>query len=428
MQLEHPKWSRNTNIYEINVRQYTKEGTLNAFKKHLPRLKDMGVETLWFMPVTPISDKDKKGSLGSYYAVQNYKAVNPEFGTFKDFIQLVKTAHELNFKVIIDWVANHTGNDNKWIEKHPDFFCYENEMIIHPNGWSDVSKLNYENASMQHAMIDAMKFWVTECDIDGFRCDMAHLVPLEFWVKAKKEINIIKRDLFWLAECEEPDYHEVFDATYTWQWMHKTESLVKRETNLYGLLDVLKHYDATFYKDAYRVYFTSNHDENSWNGTEYEKFGNAAKALAVFSCSWQGLPLIYSGQELPNNKRLLFFDKDFIEWKPICDLHNFYKTLLQLRKTNAALTADSSSSTQIIYTTCDDKIFAFLRKSNEDEVLVILNLSEEKISLRINDHQVRGNFKNIFNTKEYFNVDQLSENNFDLYPWDYRVLEKQKAL
>lgn len=428
MKFEHPEWNYNTNIYEVNIRQYTNEGTFNAFKKHLPRLRDMAVETLWFMPTTPISIKDRKGHLGSYYAVQNYKAINPEFGSLVDFKELVNTAHGLGFKIIIDWVANHTGNDNIWIETNPDFFCYENGMIIHPNGWDDVSKLNYDNSQMRHAMIDAMRFWIEECDIDGFRCDMAHLVPLDFWVEAKTEISKVKENLFWLAECEEPDYHLVFDATYTWQWMHKTEALVKKETNLNGLKEVLGYYDYAFNKDAFRVYFTSNHDENSWNGTEYNKYGNAAKALAVFTSTWKGIPMIYSGQELPNYKRLLFFDKDVIDWNPECNLHIFYKTLLQIRKTNAALSARSNSITQMISTNCEDKVFAFIRKKDNDEVMVILNLSDNYISLMINTDHLAGNFKNIFNSQEQVNAYDLLKNALELNPWDYRVYEKQKTL
>ena len=267
----HPEWSYTTNIYEVNVRQYTPEGTFEAFEKHLPRLKDMGVEILWFMPITPISLKDRKGTLGSYYAVQNYTEINPEFGSMKDFKNLVYNAHSLGFKVIIDWVANHTGNDNVWIDLHPDFFAYNEETkeIIHPNGWEDVAKLNYDNKDMQDAMIDAMKFWIATTDIDGFRCDMAHLVTLDFWKKTKAELDKVKPQLFWLAECEERNYHEVFDATYTWYWMHKTEDVLKQNENVVsGFFDVLLHYNASFAQDAFRVYFTSNHDENSWNGTE----------------------------------------------------------------------------------------------------------------------------------------------------------------
>ncbi len=418
----HPDWSFNSNIYEVNIRQYTAEGTFEAFKKHLPRLQQMGVEILWFMPITPISLKDRKGTLGSYYAVQNYTEINPEFGSLKDFINLVETAHNLGFKVIIDWVANHTGNDNIWIDLHPDFFVYEqgSNQIVHPHGWEDVSKLNFENNDMQDAMIEAMKFWITTADIDGFRCDMAHLVPLGFWIKTKDELDKAKPHLFWLAECEEADYHQVFDATYTWQWMHKTEQFSKHNENVDGLVNLLTHYDSSFPKDAFRVYFTSNHDENSWNGTEYEKYGDAAKLLSVFSCTWNGIPMVYSGQELPNYKRLKFFDKDKIEWTHNCELHDFYKTLFSLRKTNNALRAgDSNIITSKVSTNRDDKVFAFIKSNESQAVLVVLNFSSKTDNVGLRN--IRGVYKNIF-TGEHFNANLNSI--LPVEAWGYYVFEK----
>ena len=279
---------------------------------------------------------------------------------------------------------------------------------------------------MQSAMIDAMKFWIDTCDIDGFRCDMAHLVPLEFWRKARTELQRSKADLFWLAECEEANYHEVFDATYTWKWMHAIEKFCKKQNGLKNLFTVLQQYDISFPKDAFRVYFTSNHDENSWNGTEYEKYGKAAKAFAVFSCTWYGIPMIYSGQELPNYKRLHFFDKDQIEWKQQCELHDFYRTLLHLRKTNAALrAADTNVVTYKIETNNDDKIFAFVRKNGGDEVLVILNLSAEIIILEIFNDILNGRFINVFDKDV---IDLSEKQNIELQPWNYLVYEKEKAL
>lgn len=417
----HPEWSFNTNIYEVNLRQYTADGTFKAFEKHLPRLRDMGVEILWFMPITPISLKDRKGLLGSYYATQNYIETNPEFGSIRDFANLVEAAHGLNFKVIIDWVANHTGNDHIWIDQHPDFFVYnERNEILHPYDWEDVSKLNYENEDMQDAMIEAMKFWITTANIDGFRCDMAHLVPLEFWVKAKDELDKTKAHLFWLAECEEPHYHKVFDATYTWQWMHKAENFFKYHESLEDLIQLLSHYDSTFPKDAFRVYFTSNHDENSWNGTEYEKYGDAAKLLAVFSCTWNGIPMIYSGQEIPNYKRLKFFEKDQIDWKENCELHDFYKTLLQLRKTNNALrAADPNNIFLRLSTNRNDKILAFSRNNKGHGILVVLNFSPEALEVQLQD--IDGTFKNIF-TQEELNTRTTSI--LQIGAWSYYVFEK----
>jgi glycosidase len=420
MHFIHPSWIYDSNIYEVNVRQYTPEGTFAAFKKHLPRLRDMGVEILWFMPITPISAKGRKGSLGSYYAVENYTAINPEFGTLYDFSELVKEAHAMGFKIIIDWVANHSGNDNKWIEQHPDFYCYDDNGIIHPHGWEDVSKLNFDNPEMRSAMVQAMRFWIDSCNIDGFRCDMAHLVPLDFWKNARTVLDKIKPGMFWLAECEEINYHEAFDATYTWKWMHASEVLKNEKPGLDVLFSLLKEYDETFPIDALRVYFTSNHDENSWNGTEYEKYGDAAMALAVFSCTWNGIPMIYSGQELPNHKRLAFFEKDLIEWSQ-CTLQDFYRTLLLLRKKNKALRATENIPAKID-TINDGRIFSFLRRNENDEVWVIINFSHEKITCDINSPLLSGSYSNVFDDSF---IDMSAGLSLDLHPWEYRVYQKK---
>jgi glycosidase len=262
-------WAKGSNIYEVNIRQYTPEGTIPAFGKHLPRLKEMGVEILWLMPVTPISIEKRQGTLGSYYACSSYTAINPEFGTAEDFRNLVNDAHVLGLKLIIDWVANHTGWDHHWTREHPDWYMKDAKGdFTEKNGWEDVIDLNFEVAEMRQAMIDAMRSWITEYNIDGFRCDMAHLVPLDFWDTARAQCDAI-RPLFWLAECEVVDYHTVFDATYTWWWMHVTEEYMKGIDTLETVRNVLHAYSQ--YPDgAIKLFFTCNHDENSWNGTEYE--------------------------------------------------------------------------------------------------------------------------------------------------------------
>lgn len=413
-------------MYEVNLRQYTNEGTFGAFEKELPRLKDMGIEVLWFMPVTPISREKRLGTLGSYYACSDYTSTNPEFGSIDDFRQLVQTAHRLGFKVLIDWVANHTGWDHRWTKEHPDFYKRNYEGNFYdPNGWEDVIDLNYDNPALRTAMIEAMRFWVTECDIDGFRCDMAMLVTLDFWRTAREEMDNIKK-LFWLAECEEINYHEVFDATYSWSFLHKMEAFCRKETNTYGLDDVLNYYSNSFPPDAFHLLFTTNHDENSHSGSEYERLGKAAEAFAVLCCTWNGIPLIYSGQELPNTKRLKFFDKDCIEWTGTCALHDFYKKLLALRKSNAALQAGESSKTYRLKTGADQFIFAFLRRSGRDEVLVVLNLSDqEKPFFDINDDMLSGSFTNVFSGNE---SNFTEKKHFALRPWEYLVYAKDASL
>ena len=415
-------WSYDTNIYEVNLRQYTYEGSFNAFVNEMPRLRDMGIEVLWFMPITPISVEKRKGTLGSYYACSDYTDTNPEFGTVDDFKNLVRYAHELGFKVIIDWVANHTGWDHRWTIEHPEYYVKDNAgNFTERNGWDDVIDLDFNNHNLRTAMIEAMKFWITECDIDGFRCDMAHLVVLDFWREARTALEPLKK-LFWLAECEEIAYHQVFDATYTWRWMHRTEEFTKHQTNIDGLWDLLQQYNNEFPPGAFRAYFTSNHDENSWNGTEYEKYGAAAINLAVFSCTWNGIPLIYSGQELPNHKRLKFFDKDPIEWTGKFELHDFYKALLHLRKRNKALRAGSEEvSSHRLQTSVNDRVFSFHRKHPSNEIIVLLNFSADQLSVNILDDDLKGSFKNIF-TNEAIDFD--NNKTVELQPWSFLVFEK----
>ena len=420
------EWMHNTNIYEVNIRQFTAAGTFNAFVRELPRLKDMGVKTLWFMPVTPIAQKNKKGSLGSYYACSDYTAINPEFGTLDDFKSLVKQAHEMGFKVIIDWVANHTGWDHIWTKEHPEYFLKDSATndFKRASGMDDIIELDFSNKDLRMAMKEAMKFWVTECDIDGFRCDLAFWVELDFWKEARKELDAVK-PLFWLGEFDElekPEYGEAFDASYTWTWMHKTEDFYKKSGTLDTLFTVLKRYD-DLGDSTTRAWFTTNHDENSWNGTEYEKYGDMAKSLAVFSATWNGIPLLYSGQELPNLKRLEFFEKDVIKWNTKNELHDFYKVLLNLKTNNPALrSGDPTVQTFRIKTSDPKHIFAYLRKSGSREVLVVLNLSKQKdLHFDILDSIVTGTFRNAFSGSAN---DFTTEKSFEMQGWEYLVYDK----
>ena len=413
-------WIYTTNIYEVNLRQYTPEGTINAFLKELPRLREMGVQTLWFMPITPIAQKNKKGTLGSYYAAADYTSVSPEFGTIDDFKNLVKEAHSMGFKVIIDWVANHTGWDHVWTKTNPEYYLMDsstNDFLI-ASGMDDIIELDFSKPELRKAMIDAMKFWVQETDIDGFRADLAYWVELDFWKEAKREIEQIK-PLFWLGELdpiEKPEYMEVFDAGYTWTWMHKAKDFYAGKVNLDSFYQVLVQYQNA---PGMKAWFTTNHDENSWNGTEYEKYGDAAKAFAVFTATWQGLPLVYSGQELPNTKRLEFFEKDPIKWTGEYGLHDFYKTLFNLHSAHPAL--DARVPVQRLATSADSHVLAYQRKNDNKEVLVLLNLSPLPAKFNLTNRETTGTYRNVFtNQQTTLNASSV----FEIDKWDYIILEK----
>lgn len=419
---KHPSWSEQSNIYEVNVRQYTDAGTFKAFEESLPRLKDMGVKILWFMPITPIGLKDRKeneSQLGSYYAVKNYKEVNPEFGTMGDFKNLVNHAHSMGFKVIVDWVANHSAPDNPWITEHPDFYVHDSAgNFVSPYDWTDTRKLNYANRELRDSMISAMEFWMKETNIDGFRCDVAADVPGDFWKEAITKLKASK-ETFMLAEAENPQLHyDGFDATYTWSVMTPMEEVYKGTKDLSYFDSVLNHNIDIYPKNAYRMYFTTNHDENSWNGTEFEKYGDAYKTFAVFSQTfYQSIPLIYSGQEEPNKKRLKFFVKDPIQWGKY-ELAPFYSTLLHLRNRNKALAANASYKK--IATANDDAIFAYVRQKDQKKVFVVLNLSPQPQHFTIKDATIYGKPLNVFTGKKT----KLFENYvYVMQPWDYFVFE-----
>jgi glycosidase len=434
-ELKHPEWIKNANIYEVNIRQYTKEGTFKAFESHLPRLKKMGVDILWIMPIHPVGEKKRKGTLGSYYAVQDYLAVNPEFGTFQDFKNLVESIHKNDMFIILDWVANHTAWDNPLIDQHPDWYKKDSVgNIISPvEDWSDVAGLNYENPALRLYMIDALKYWINEADIDGYRCDVAEMVPSNFWNEARLELDKIK-EIFMLAEAENAKLHDnAFNMAYGWYFHHIMNEIAKGETSVNKIDNYFesqtstypnKTYDGNkvkFNKNTIRMYFTSNHDENSWNGTVSERLNEAVKTFAVLSYTIPGMPLIYSGQEAGLNKRLEFFNKDEIEWKS-SEMGAFYTTLNKTKKENKALwNSYWGGELQRIKTTNDKFIFAFARQKEENTVFAIFNLSENEQEITFNCREFIGEYSDIFTNKKII----LNENEtIKLMPWEYRVYTK----
>ena len=385
-------WGNGTNIYEVNVRQYTREGTFKAFIEHIPRLKNMGVDILWLMPVTPISAEKRQGTWGSYYAASSYTNIDPAYGSEEDFKELIKTAHFFGMKVIIDWVANHTGYDHVWTKEHADWYRKdEHGNFTEIYGWVDVIDLNYEIPALRDGMIGAMKYWVKTFDIDGFRCDMARTVPIDFWIEARAECDNVKC-LFWLAECEILNYHEAFDLTYGWEGMRAFDKYFKGELKFDEIRSILMNY-SHYPIGSRKLLFTSNHDENTYYGTEYEKYDVCAKAMAIFCCTWPGIPLIYSGQEKPNLKRLEFFEKDFIDWEGEVELHGFYKTLLTIRKKNKAL---QESASVLLLQTDHPNALVYLCRRRQDKVLVLLNLSGEAVTFRIDHPALAGDYTDLF--------------------------------
>jgi glycosidase len=388
--LHPPAWTLRGNIYEVNIRQYTPQGSFNAFAGQLDRLKAMGVQILWIMPVNPISQVDRKGSLGSYYAVSDYTAVNPEFGSLDDFKRLVHSIHDKGMKVIIDWVPNHTGADHRWLTGHPDFFVKDSTgKPAVPFDWSDTRQLDYRNSEMRDSMIAAMKYWVTSTDIDGFRCDVAWNVPGDFWKNCIASLRKVK-ELFMLAEGDKPYLlRNGFDAFYPWDLFHMMISVAKGERPAFALDSVLRAYGAAYPQNSLAMYFTSNHDENSWNQSDFGTFpGDAHAPFAVFTQTmpWD-IPLIYSGQEEPVLRAVRFFDKDTLTFGKL-KRAGFYKSLLALRKRNIALDADATFRKLDVGDNA--AMYAFVREKDDKKIMVILNMSPRPQKIMVTDKSLWG--------------------------------------
>ena len=376
----HPDWTYSSVVYEVNIRQFTPEGTFKAFEAQLPRLKDLGVDCIWLMPMYPIGiegRKETEADLGSYYAISDYKAVNPEFGTMEDFDHMLATAHELGLKVILDWVANQTAPDHVWMSSNPEFYERDEEgNAIWEYDWTDTRSLDYENHDLWAAMDDAMRFWL-EKGLDGFRCDAAGEMPAEFWQAVMPKMNEDYPDAYFLAEAERDnlsDCVQTFDANYAWELHHLLNSLAQGSKTIQDLKDYLARDRARFPKEAFRLTFTSNHDENSWSGTEFEREGIFANACAVLCFTLPGSqPLIYTGQEIGLSRRLKFFVKDSItDWTPN-EYTCFWKKLTTLKHENPALAAGEKGGDLVYIEDVPEGVLAFSREVEGNKVIVVAN-------------------------------------------------------
>lgn len=429
-------------IYEANIRQYSLEGTFDAFTVDIPQLKELGVKIIWLMPVYPISEvrrkatpdlsiediedpEEKERYLGSYYAIADYTATNPEFGTEEDFQELVDTAHENGMYVILDWVANHTGWDHHWLEEHPEYYTQDEEgEVIDPIdpgtgeswGWTDVADLNYENKELWEAMKAEMKYWVENHDIDGFRADVAGEVPTEFWEEVIPELEE-EKELFMLAESEEKSlFHKAFDMGYNWEGHHLMNQLAQGEVNVTAWDEYMEKIDTTYQKDDFLMNFVTNHDENSWNGTVRERLGDASEAMVAMTYTIPGMPLIYSGQEYDLDHRLKFFEKDSIP-KTKGQMWPLLERLGTLKNSNAALHGGKeAASYERLNTSADTQVLAFERKKGGERLIFMANMSDEPVSFEL---EGEGEFQDYMTSDQ---VDLQEKTDFEFGAWDYKIL------
>ncbi len=411
-----PAWADNAVIYSINTRQFTPEGTFAAVESHLPRLKDLGVKVLWFLPIHPIGKKHRKGSLGSYYSIQDYYGINPEFGTLEDFRRLVNKIHQMDMRIIIDLVANHTAWDNSMIDEHPEWYRQNKHgRIVAPlDDWQDVAQLEYRDKNLRRYMTDMMRYWIEAIGIDGFRCDVAEMVPMSFWRQAIAELQQIKPVLM-LAEGQHPALHRNgFHISYAFNMYWLFNGIVngsRRVDEIDKFLFIDQH---KYPAGSRRLRFTSNHDQNSWTGTAIERLGDAVRVMAALTFTLPGTPLIYNGQEVGLNKRLPFYEKDEIDWQP-SELTPFYQTLCSLYHHHPAL---FKGHMHRITTNAPDHIYAFIRSFEKDMVLVIANVSNAAVDTQL-DMDQSGVFIDAFTGAA---LDLSKKNHLSLDAWDFRIL------
>lgn len=422
--LKHPEWSRSATIYEVNVRQYTPEGTFKAFESHLPRLKEMGIDIIWLMPINPIGVVRRKGTLGSEYSVKDYYEVNPEFGTKDDLKALVKKCHDMGMHVILDWVANHSSWDNALATEHPEWYNKTAEGDFQPTpwyDWEDIIDFDYNQPGLRKYMTNAMKYWVKEVDIDGYRCDVAGFIPVDFWENVRAELESIK-PVFMLAEWESRDLHKnSFDMTYAWSLWDKLKDATGPK-GIGQLVEYMAHDVNTFPRDAYRMTFTDNHDKNSWEGNPFSNFGDGLKACMVMACTVNGMPLVYSGQEAGLNRSLKFFDKDSIQWIEH-PFYEMYKKLFTLKHANQALWNGAAGGEMVrIFNDKPNQVISFSRSKNSDCVIPIFNFSAKEITVKLTSKYQTGTYQELFSNTIF----TLNGNDAITLPaWGYLVLVKK---
>ena len=425
---KNPEWSYSAVLYELNVRQFTPEGTFAAARERLPFLRSVGIDAIWLMPIYPIGQQGRKGSLGSYYSIRDYKGINEEFGTAGDFREFIAAAHSLGMRVLLDWVANHTARDARWLEEKP-YDWYEREAdgtAKVPWDWTDTAKLNYSNHDVWLGQIDAMRYWVEEFNVDGFRCDMAMLVPIEFWQEASNELHRIKSDIFMLAEAEEDNlFDRAFNMSYQWNIHHIMCDIAKGARRVWDMRNAIHSERAKYPREAMRMSFTSNHDENSWSGSEQSRFGAALDVMTVMTFLMPStMPLIYTGQEVGYNHSFEFFERDAIPVEAYVENRTteLYRRLTSLKHKERALAAGERGGEMIeIENNAKDCMMTFVREVDGSRVVAIVNLSPYTIHADFRTGIYAGKYYDALSGERVVLDDHVER---DIAPWQYQILVK----
>lgn len=423
---KHPEWSYSAVLYELNIRQFTPEGTLNAAIERLPFLRSIGIDAIWLMPIYPIGVEGRKGTLGSYYSISDYKGVNPEFGTADDLRAFISAAHAMGIKVLLDWVANHTARDARWITERPaDWYERDAEGVAKvPWDWTDTAKLNYANHDVWLGEIDAMRYWVEEFGVDGFRCDMAMLVPIEFWQEASEELHKIKSDIFMLAEAEEDNlFDRAFNMSYQWNVHHIMVDIAKGARRVWDLRNAIHAERQRYPREAMRMSFTSNHDENSWSGSEQSRFGASLEVMTALTFLMPStMPLIYAGQEVGYDHSFEFFERDAIPAGLYRENRTteLYRRLIALKHKERALDAGERGGDMIeIDNNAKDCMITLVREVDGSRVVAILNLSPYTIHADFNTGIYAGTYRDALSGERVVLAEHVER---DIAPWHYQIL------
>ncbi|MGP9801388.1 alpha-amylase family glycosyl hydrolase [Rheinheimera sp. NSM] len=431
VQVKHPQWSKNAVVYQINTRQFTPEGTFAAAQLQLPRLKALGVDILWLMPVQPIGGVNRKGQLGSPYSVKDYYGVSAEFGSMADLKAFINAAHALDMYVILDWVANHTAWDNNLVTEHPDWYIRDWKGDFRPTpwwDWSDIIELDYNQPGLRKYMTEAMKYWVEEVGFDGFRADVAGFVPLDFWNRVRKELDSIK-PVFMLAEFEGRDFHaRAFDMTYGWTWHQAVHAIAQGHADVNKLYVYYSWNEKYYPQNIMRMLGVSNHDQNAWEGTEFEMFGDALPAVMALSVVGEGMPMIYNGQEVGNSRRLAFFERDPIKWHDENgdfirhDNGVLYQKLFALKKANTALwNADWGARMIPVHNSKAAQVLSFVRQNDKDKVFAVFNFSDKTQNVSFKEHLHHGRYVEYLTAEE---AEFSADSSLTLPAWSYRIYTK----
>lgn len=430
MMYKNPEWSYSAVLYELNIRQFTPEGTFSAARERLPFLRSVGIDAIWLMPIYPIGIEGRKGKLGSYYSIRDYTGVNEEFGSAKELREFIGAAHALGMKVILDWVANHTARDARWITECPANWYERDEAGVAkvPWDWTDTAKLNYANHDVWRGQIDAMRYWVEEFKVDGFRCDMAMLVPIEFWQEVAEELHRVKPDIFMLAEAEEDNlFDRAFNASYQWNIHHIMCDIAKGARRVWDMRNAIHAERAKYPKEAMRMSFTSNHDENSWSGSEQSRFGRALEVMTAMTFLMPStMPLIYTGQEVGYDHSFEFFDRDPIPAEAYKENRTteLYRRLTALKHSEAALAAGERGGEMIeIENNAKDCMMTFVREVEGSRVVAIMNLSPYTIHADFNTGIYAGKYLDVMSGMQATLAEHVDEH---IAPWNYRILVKKQ--